>query len=252
MKWTRVQILSGIALVAASALLYGVHYIVFDDAHHILLWSFTNLAFLPISVLFVSLIIGRLLQHRDRREKMEKLNMVIGAFFIEVGNDLLRRIAAWDENPEALQQRLHSIGTWEPQAFAHERRWLAHSARNLRPECVELEGSHLFLEDKRDFLLRLLENPNLLENEAFTALLRAVLHVAEELDYRTDLSRLPVEDVQHLAIDFRRAYVLLLQQWLQYMAFIKRAYPYLFSLAVRTNPLDPMASPVVGQHPEDS
>jgi len=32
---------------------------------------------------------------------------------------------------------------------------------------------------KRDFSLRFPENPNLLEHEAFTAVLRAVLHVTE-------------------------------------------------------------------------
>ncbi|MBE0634895.1 two pore domain potassium channel family protein, partial [Candidatus Bipolaricaulota bacterium] len=59
---------------------------------------------------------------------------------------------------------------------------------------MDLQTTHVFLDDKRDFLLRLLENPNLLEHEAFTALLRAVLHVTEELWYRDDLSMLTAPD----------------------------------------------------------
>lgn len=250
MKWSKWQIFTALGLVAASALLYAVHYLVFADAHHILLWSFTNLAFLPISVLFVSLIIGRLLQHRDRRAKLEKLNMVIGAFFIEAGHGLLQLLSVWDEDIDGLQHRLAGISDWQPQAFVSAARVIPREQRTIDPEAMDLAEAHEFLLARRDFLLRLLENPNLLEHEAFTALLRAVLHVAEELGYRDDLANSSAADRQHLAGDLRRAYVLLLQQWLLYLAFIKRAYPYLFSLAVRTNPFDPTASAVIGQRNE--
>jgi hypothetical protein len=35
-------------------------------------------------------------------------------------------------------------------------------------------------------------------------------------------------------------------QWLDYLRYLKTNYPYLFSLAIRTNPFDEKASPVVG------
>lgn len=102
-----------------------------------------------------------------------------------------------------------------------------------------------FLESRRMFLLRLVENPSLLEHEAFTTLLRAVLHVSEEPGYRESLEDLPEADVEHLAGDLTRTYAILTRQWLQYLWFIRKAYPHLFSLAVRTNPLDPSATAVV-------
>ena len=242
MKLSKWQLTVGATLVGVSIALYAIHYIIFADLHHILLWSFTSVAFLPISVLFVSLIIGRLLTHRDRRAKLEKMNMVIGAFFTEVGNDLLRMLYGWDEDASTLENLLGSMATWESQDFPAAGRRLPRNPRTISHTDMDLKGAHEFLSEKRDFLLRLLENPNLLEHEAFTALLRAVLHAAEELGYREDLSALEPPDRKHLAVDLRRAYVLLLQQWLQYMAFIKGAYPYLFSLAARTNPFDPAAS----------
>ena len=98
---------------------------------------------------------------------------------------------------------------------------------------------------KRDFLLRLLENPTLLEHEAFTDLLRAVFHLTEELQSRQSGIELPPNDYMHLAGDIKRVYSLLVQQWLDYMKYLKVNYPYLFSLAMRTNPFDQEASPVV-------
>ena len=55
-------------------------------------------------------------------------------------------------------------------------------------------------------MLRLLENPNLMEHERFTDLLWAVLHVEEELEARTSLADLWPADEAHLELDVRRAY----------------------------------------------
>jgi len=94
-------------------------------------------------------------------------------------------------------------------------------------------------------MLRLLENPNLLEHDSFTHLLWAVFHLTEELSNRRSVKDLPDSDYEHLSGDIKRAYVLLLSEWLDYMRHLKRNYPYLFSLAMRTNPFDPAASPIV-------
>ena len=37
----------------------------------------------------------------------------------------------------------------------------------------------------------------------------------------------------------------LIAEWLAYMRHLKKNYPYLFSLALRTNPFDPQASAVI-------
>jgi hypothetical protein len=78
-------------------------------------------------------------------------------------------------------------------------------------------------------LLRLLENPNLLEQEAFTEPLWAVFHLADELYYRPELTSLPNSDYRHLAGDAQRAYSELTSEWLKYMAYLLKRYPYLFS-----------------------
>ncbi len=232
-------------LVSISLVLYVFHFLIFRDSRHIFLWSLTSLAFLPISVLFVTLIINRLLTDRDRRARLQKMNMVIGAFFSEVGNELLAMLAEWDEDVAALCPLVMVRGDWDAKDYARSTRSLAGHGYDVTPGQSDLLAVKEFLGGRRTFLLRLLENPNLLEHEAFTALLRAVLHVAEELNYRESLEDLPESDIKHLAGDLRRAYAVLVRQWLEYMWFIKSAYPYLFSLAIRTNPFDRDASPIV-------
>ncbi len=102
-----------------------------------------------------------------------------------------------------------------------------------------------FLVGRREGMLRLLENPNLLEHESFTDLLWAVFHLTDELLHRDDLGNMPDSDRAHLRGDAVRAARLLYGQWLGYMFHLKKNYPYLFSLAVRMNPFDPDRGPVV-------
>jgi hypothetical protein len=102
-----------------------------------------------------------------------------------------------------------------------------------------------FLVNRRGFLLGLLENPNLLEHETFTELLWAVFHLSEELESRPGFEFIPETDYHHLIGDIKRAYMQLVMEWLDYMKHLKKEYPYLFSLAMRTNPFDPTATPII-------
>ena len=102
------------------------------------------------------------------------------------------------------------------------------------------------LNSKRDHLLRLLENPAILEHEQFSQILWTVFHIAEELYYRGDeLDDLPDGDYVHLSGDLQRSYKVLVLQWLDYMYHLKVRYPYMYSLAVRNNPFDEDAQVIV-------
>jgi hypothetical protein len=110
---------------------------------------------------------------------------------------------------------------------------------------IDLDSLKSLLISKRSFMAQMLENPVLLEHESFTESLRAVFHLTEELDTRKSLHGLPDSDYAHLSIDMKRAYTRLVSEWLDYMRYMKNRYPYLYSLAMRTNPFDKEASPIV-------
>ena len=237
-----------LVLLAASLLLYGIHFIWFRDLRHIWIWSFTSLAFLPISVLVVTLLINRLLSVRDTARRLDKLNMLIGIFFSSVGNELLLRFSDWDAESQYLRSHL---GAPEPWGKLQEKAVLAILAKHRASVSVDqkqLISLKAYLDPKMDFLMRLIENPNLLEHENFTQLLRAVFHLAEELACRKDLDSTPESDVRHLTGDIERAYALLNRNWALYMIFLRRNFPFLFSLSVRTNPFDRSSSVVIGEN----
>ena len=51
------MIILGIALLLASVAVYFIHYLIFDDAHHIFIYMVGDIAFVFIEVLLVTLII---------------------------------------------------------------------------------------------------------------------------------------------------------------------------------------------------
>ncbi len=245
MKRFNWQILLGFSLVVLSVILYFVHYLVFRDSHHIFIYMLGDIAFIPVEVLLVTLVIHQLLSMRQKRAILEKLNMIIGAFFSEVGAGLLAYFSDSDPQLDKIRQDLVVTGDWSDQKFLSVSKRLKNYDYGIEVQKVDLEHLRSFLVKERDFLVRLLENPNLLEHESFTKLLLAVFHLTEELVKREDVKRLPDTDFQHLAGDIKRAYTLLVREWLDYMRYLKDNYPYLFSLAMRTNPFDQCASLIV-------
>jgi len=236
MKRIRWELKLAMALVAASAILYILHYIIFSDSHHIFIYLLGDIAFVPIDVLLVTLIIHKVLNIRDKRQKMEKMNIVIGAFFSEVGTRLLVHLSDSDPNLDKIRDSLIVENDWNDDEFDRAEAVLREYSYDVDIGKVDLQCLKEFLVGKRGFLVRLLENPMLLEHESFTDLLQAVFHAVEELESRKDLDKLPATDLEHLRGDLKRVYIQLVGEWLDYMRHLQRHYPYLFSLAMRLNP----------------
>ncbi len=235
----------GAILILSSALLYGLHYIIFHDLHHLEIYTLSDLAYMPIEVLVVTLIIHRLLNEQERQNRLEKLNMVIGAFFSEAGTGLLSTFSKCDPTIDKKTDHLLVSTKWTDDEFKRVSGILRGYDYEVDIGRVDLVKLREFVSSKREFMVRLLENPMVLEHETFTELLRAVFHLAEELQGRPGFEDLPENDMKHLGGDIKRAYGLLVLEWISYMHYLKDNYPYLFSLSMRTNPFDKNASAIV-------
>ena len=245
MKRYRWQILFGLALVILSIFLYLIQYEIFKDPRNIIFYLIQDLAFVPINVLLVTLIIAWLLNEREKRSLLNKLNMVIGAFFSEVGTRLFKCFFRFDAHFDKIRGNFIMTADWSDAEFKSAGKRIIDYDYKIESRRVDLEELRDCLVGKREFMLALLENPNLLEHESFTELLWAVFHLTEELDNRENLKQLSPADYAHISNDIKRAYIALISEWLKYMKHLKNEYPYLFSLAVRMNPFDPNAKPEI-------
>jgi hypothetical protein len=232
-------------LAGASLALYLVDYFVLGNSRDIASGFLGNLAFLPVYVIFITLIVEQIVQGQERRSVMRKLNMVIGVFFSEVGNRLLKELSAYVAASAELKHHLLVNGTWKDGEFAKALEYLCRTDIKISCEGCDMSRLKEFLIERRSFLVGLMENQNLLEHDQFTDLLWAVFHLAEELEARPSFDDMPQSDIEHINGDIKRVFGHLSREWLLYMQHLKVDYPYLFSLAVRLNPMIDNPDPLV-------
>ena len=235
-KWT---LLLALGLLSTSFFIYNIHYQVFGDLKFLTKGWLASLAFVPIQGLVVTLIIAEIMVIMSRGARMQKMNMVIGVFFSELGTELLRTLYVNDPHAMDLRETFESAGDLNAKEVVSLAKKLEEYPFRIDLEKQDLGELRQLLTGKRDFMVRLLENPTLLENENFTNLLWAIFHLTEELDARTDLFQIPESDFEHLKGDISRSYGHLFREWLMYMRHLHDHYPFLYSFAMRTSPIEP-------------
>lgn len=223
-------------LIFFSILFFGLQQLIFHDIHETGFLIFQDLLFLPLHILLVTFILDRILRLRERRERLEQINIVISAFFSEAGTETLKVLSAMICDLDVISKRLDMNPGWRKEDFEAAAKAIKSSEFNIDIKADSIKLLKEVLPNKKDYLLQMFSNPNLLEHNTFTDMLWALYHLIDELENRPDSLALPETDMKHLSGDITRAYGLLVYEWIFYMRHLKEKYPYLWSLAVRKNP----------------
>ncbi len=220
---------------------FGIYYFqvsYFHDIHETMFLLFQELAFLPISVIIISYILEKYLKSKEKEENFQKLQIIVSAFYSEIGSSLIRKISKFDKNLIMFKETIDFEQELKKKDKKNIKNTLKNFNYNIDSYESDLKDLKEFLISKKTYIARMFENPNLLEHSHFTDMLWAVYHVLDELENRDDLENLPKNDMDHLSIDFKRAYIELIYEWFEYMSYLNREYPYLFSLAIRKSPFE--------------
>lgn len=239
MKKNKGIIMTGIFLIGLSVVLHYIHFLIFRDLHHIMIFLLADIAFIPLEVFFVTVVLDRMIEKREKAHIMEKMNMLIGLFYSELGTKSLRNFVKADSGMDKYKSGCKFTMNSEDKDFdtaysvvkSHN-----HSVDISKIDLVELKAK---LSESKDLLVSLIANPSLLEHESFSELLMGVFHLYEELAMREvskDQSTMSSHDLEHLTVDINRAYKSISSEWFSYMKHIKHSYPYLFYTALQTNP----------------
>ncbi|MEA5084958.1 MAG: hypothetical protein VB018_12555 [Lachnospiraceae bacterium] len=95
-----------IFLTALSAITYYVQYLLFHQTENTVFYLLQDLAFVPIQVGMVTLIINRFLNEMDNRKKIKKINVIISTFFIEIGVPIISTISKFNGNNDILFEKI--------------------------------------------------------------------------------------------------------------------------------------------------
>lgn len=230
------NILLGVSLIGLSIVLHFVHYLVFQDVHHIMVFLLADIAFIPLEVFFVSLVLERAINKQEERSKRKKTHMLVQLFYLDLGNDFLTFLARYDHEVLAYQKELAVSKDWNEQRYKdlgkimHSLTWTIEEIDSL--DFIQLRD---MLRSKKSLLTTLIANPMTLEHEGFSDALMVIFHLYDELE-RRNIPQLSAKDQEHLITDINRAYHAVVMEWVSYMKHIGNEYPYLYATAIRTNP----------------
>ncbi|MBQ2832923.1 MAG: hypothetical protein IJE64_10345 [Methanobrevibacter sp.] len=242
-KW---KIKFSLLMVVLIIIIYGSNYLVLGDAEHIISYIWTHLGFIPVDILIVAFILDEIIERKEKEAMLEKLDMLMSTFFSEVGNELISQLSSVNKY-KANTENLKSIKDWDEKDFDNKLLELKNSSIDFTADITTdereefLENLKTLLVDKREFIINLINNPNILEKEEFTGLINAILHLDEELEHRADLALVNDADFGHLNGDMQRVYDKLVYEWVYYLKYLYKNYPYMIALIIRTNPFDDTA-----------
>jgi hypothetical protein len=230
-------------MVLLIIIIYGSNYLVLGDAEHIISYIWTHLGFIPVDILIVAFLLDEIIEKKEKEAMLEKLDMLMSTFFSEVGNELISQLSTANKY-KASTENLKSIKNWNEDDFDNKLAELKDASLDFQASLSAeereefLENLRTLLAGKREFIINLINNPNLLEKEEFTELINAILHLDEELEHRKDLALVTDTDFGHLNGDMKRVYDKLVYEWVYYLKYLYKHYPYMIALVVRTNPFD--------------
>lgn len=239
----RWKIKFSIIMVIAIIIIYGSNILILKDPEHIISYIWTHLGFIPVDILIVAFVLDEIISKKEKEAMMEKLDMIMSTFFSEIGNELIGQFSAINQY-KADTSDLESIKNWTDKDYENKLKEIKNInipfKADVAPQDREeyLTNIRNLLIEKREFIVGLINNPNLLEKEEFSGLLIAILHLDEELEHRQDLSQVSDIDFNHLNGDMERIYNKLVHEWIYYLRYLNKHYPYMIALIIRTNPFD--------------
>lgn len=232
-KW---EVNWGIVLILFSFMMYFIQAIIFNDTKLLLQELLAQLAYLPLYVFLNTIVIEQLLKRKEKADMVRKINTVIGVFFSEIGKELIGEFIKFDLNFNNIKVKFTNDLEWTDQRIIQLRENLKKYKSKIDSRNGDLQKIKVVIDSKRQLLISFLNNPNLLEHQVFTELLFAIFHLGEEITQRREFKDLSEEDYNHLSTDIKRIYILIIFQWISYMEHLSKEYPYLYSLALKTNP----------------
>lgn len=239
-KW---EVKYGIILLISIFVIYGIDYLIFGDFHDIFHYIMLHLGFIPLDIIIVTLVADKVVENHEKKTLQEKMDILMGSFFSGIGNGLISHF--YNANSKSdITENLKTIKKWKDEDYENALKKLEENPvkfkSTLNPEERVKFFNELkkFLLDKRPYLFDLIENPTIHERDNFSELLLSMMHLIDELDYRKTFKDLPESDYIHLFYDIDRVYSKLIYEWVRYLEYTYKNYPYMLKLAIRINPFN--------------
>ncbi len=224
-----------LVLTITSACIYLIQIYLFKRPDDTVYYFFQDLAFVPFEAIVVTLVLNNLLNVMEKRRKMKKIHVIISAFFAEMGLTVISELIKFNQNNREFRQRF-VLTDFNKSTMKSLKKTANEFEYKIKATPPSLETLSLILNEKKPFMISMLENSNLSEHDSFTDMLWAIFHVADELQSRGSIKDFSESVLDHLANDILRAYKAIIIEWVNYIKYLNDEYPFLYDAAIKKNP----------------
>ena len=227
MKKIRYYFVISFILIALSSIMFFIHYLIFGQALNTAYYSLMNLCFIPINSLVVTIMLEKLIDYRAKKDRIEKINMLVGIFFTEVGGKLMHFIIDADKDAKNYIINFEDLNKIKKCLYEYDYKVDMNYIDLCAIKNILVEHSNLFV--------TLISNESILQHQIFTDLLMSVIHLRDEIIF-IEKDKDSGFNINHLENDVIRVYKNISIQWISYLEYLSKSYPFLYNNAIRVNP----------------
>lgn len=227
MKKIRYYFVISFILIALSSIMFFIHYLIFGQALNTAYYSLMNLCFIPINSLVVTIMLEKLIDYRAKKDRIEKINMLVGIFFTEVGGKLMHLIIDADKDAKNYITNFEDLNKIKKSLYEYDYK--------VDMNYIDLCTIKNILVEHNNLFVTLISNESILQHQIFTDLLMSVIHLRDEIIFM-EKDKESGFNTNHLENDVIRVYKNISIQWIFYLEYLSKSYPFLYNNAIRVNP----------------
>lgn len=220
-----------IILLILSIIIYSIQILLFDDPRTTFFYILQDLAFMPITIAFATLMVGEVLNWREKNERKEKTRMLTSTFFTEIGAILAHYTLSMTQEDDFLHLVARNGGHIDNMTEDEIIQKLEHHKIKVKLNKEGYEKARNLILSNQTNLLVISSNPLILEHEYFTEMLWGVFHLIDEFRLRGEWKALSPTDIAHLNADFAKVLRLMLINWIGNSEYLAKNYPAFYNVA---------------------
>ena len=220
-----------IILLILSIIIYSIQILLFDDPRTTFFYILQDLAFMPITIAFATLMVGEVLNWREKNERKEKTRMLTSTFFTEIGAILAHYTLSMTQEDDFLHLVARNGGNIDNMTADEIIQKLEHHKIKVKLNKEGYEKARNLILSNQTNLLVISSNPLILEHEYFTEMLWGVFHLIDEFRLRGEWDVLSKTDIAHLNVDFAKVLRLMLINWIGNSEYLAKNYPAFYNVA---------------------
>lgn len=208
MKKIRYYFVISFILIALSSIMFFIHYLIFGQALNTAYYSLMNLCFIPINSLVVTIMLEKLIDYRAKKDRIEKINMLVGIFFTEVGGKLMHFIIDADKDAKNYITNFEDLNKIKKCLYEYNYK--------VDMKYIDLCAIKNILVEHNNLFVTLISNESILQHQIFTDLLMSVIHLRDEIIF-IEKDKDSGFNINHLENDVIRVYKNISIQWISYL-----------------------------------